>query len=75
MGNIPEFWARWHNTIHYDRKKSNSCISYVKRYGYFAGWANIDWFCPWFKISKWSDEEYKETLEDKKLLWKYKIYS
>lgn len=68
-------WARWHNTVHYKKRKHNSCVSYGKQYGYFAGWADIDLFCPWFRISKWSDSDYKVTLKDKKLLWKCGIYS
>lgn len=51
-----EFWARKLPTIHYMRNKPGSCIYYSKRYAYFAGWADIDWFSPWFSVYKWKDE-------------------
>lgn len=45
-----EFWARKQPSIRYRRQAPNSCIQYGKRYAYFGGWADIDWFSPWFAV-------------------------
>lgn len=47
------FWARKLPTIHYQRQKHGSCISYGDRRAYFGGWAAIDWFCPWYSVHGW----------------------
>lgn len=25
----------------------------MARRAYFGGWADIDWFCPWYSVHKW----------------------
>lgn len=52
-GELVEFWARKMPTIRRSRNKPPSCIHYGKRYAYFGGWADIDWFCPWYAVHKW----------------------
>ena len=42
-GEPVEFWARKMPTIRHSGK----------RYAYFGGWADIDWFCPWYAVHKW----------------------
>lgn len=56
-GALVEFWARKSPTVRHRRQKLPSCIQYGKRYAYFAGWADIDWFCPWFAVHKWPKAE------------------
>ena len=45
-----QFWARKVRPIRYAKK--SGCMLYLKRYSYYAGWANIDLFFPWFSVSK-----------------------
>lgn len=66
-GEPVEFWARKGRTVHYCRNKPGSCIYWHKHYAYFSGWADIDWWCPWYKVLPWRDEECRETLADRKL--------
>lgn len=47
-----EFWARRMAPIRYRRQRSGSCIVYTRRPVYFGGWADVDWFCPWFSVLK-----------------------
>lgn len=54
-GQLVDFWARKIATVRHCRNKPPSCIYYGKRYAYFAGWADIDWFCPWFAVHKWKE--------------------
>lgn len=56
-GEPVSFWARKLPAIRYNRNKPPSCIHYDKRYAYFGGWADIDWFCPWFSIHTWPRKE------------------
>ena len=28
---------------------------YLKNYSHFAGWADIDWFCPWYSVYQWKE--------------------
>lgn len=51
-----EFWAKKVPAVRYCRNKPPSCIFYGKRYAYFGGWADIDWFCPWYSVLKWKDK-------------------
>lgn len=55
-GSDVEFWARIIPTIRYKRKKVNSCIVHLGLYKHFAGWADIDYFCPWFSVYKWNED-------------------
>lgn len=50
-----EFWARKLPAIRYRRQKHGGCIMYSNRASYFAGWADIDWFSPWYSVYKWKD--------------------
>ena len=45
---IVEFWVRKTSTVHYRLTK-------VKNYSHFTGWADIDWFCPWYSVYKWKE--------------------
>ena len=55
-GNPVEFWARRRPAIRKSRNKPPSCLYWGKHYAWFAGWADIDYFCPWFSVSKWKEE-------------------
>jgi hypothetical protein len=51
-----EFWARVRPTIHYLKKCGfNSYRS--NRYKSFGGWADIDYWCPWFAVYKWVEAD------------------
>lgn len=52
-----EFWARKIPTIRYRRVIGSKYgdIVYLKKYAHFAGWADIDWFSPWYSVHKWRD--------------------
>lgn len=52
-----EFWARRVPPIRYRKVKIDGCITriQIKRAAYFCGWADIDWFCPWYAVHKWND--------------------
>lgn len=53
-GKFIEFWARKIPAVRYCKNNPPSCIFHLKRYAYFAGWANIDWPCPWYSVHKWA---------------------
>ena len=57
-GNTVEFWVKKTSTVHYRLTKEIdelSSIVYLKNYSHFAGWADIDWFCPWYSVYKWKE--------------------
>lgn len=72
-GESVEFWAKLCNTVRF-RKEVNVSTFTMKCYKHFAGWADIDSFCPWFTVHKWKYSERSTSLKDKKLLWKHGIY-
>lgn len=47
-----EVWFRKDAAIRY--LKRSGCISWSKRPARFSGWADIEYFCPWFTVRKWS---------------------
>lgn len=53
-----EFWARKKPAIRYWRTKKNSCVSYGKSYTYYGGWADIDWWFPWYAVYKFQENFY-----------------
>jgi hypothetical protein len=55
-----EFWARRSPAVRHERRKPGSCIIYSKRPVTFGGWADIEYFCPWFAVSKWREENDRE---------------
>ena len=44
------FWARRRSAIRHRRQRGY--ISYSRRPVGWAGWADLDWFSPWFTVSK-----------------------
>lgn len=55
-----EFWARRRPAVRRMktvRRSAGFTMSTFKRYVSFAGWADIDWFCPWYAVYPWSEEE------------------
>ena len=48
---VVEFWCRYDAPIRY--RKRSGCITWSKRPKRYSGWADIEWFCPWFVIYKW----------------------
>lgn len=50
-----EFWAKRRPAIRHRATKRGSCVSYGKRKVSFAGWANVDTFCPWYAVHPWPD--------------------
>lgn len=55
-GEPVEFWARKHPAIRYWRKPNGSSVTWRKRAAYFAGWAESEYFCPWFAVYKWKGQ-------------------
>lgn len=53
-----EFWARKIPAVRYKKTQERKYVTmiYSKKYAYFAGWANIDWFSPWYSIEKWEEQ-------------------
>lgn len=50
---VVEFWCRINRVIRY--RKRQGCIVWSARPKYFAGWVDIDWFCPWYVIHPWKE--------------------
>ena len=48
-----EFWAKRRPAIRYMSNKRGSCLYYLKRKVSFAGWADVDTFCPWYSVIPW----------------------
>jgi len=40
--------------IHY--KRNCGCFFYMKRPAHYSGWANIDYFSPWFAVYKYKEQ-------------------
>ena len=47
-----QFWARKVPAVRYWRSHRSNCFAAMKHYSYFKGWADIDWFRPWFAVYK-----------------------
>lgn len=55
---VVEFWARKEKPVRYQQIKQRNgyCkIICLKSYTYFGGWADIDWFSPWYSVHKWKE--------------------
>ena len=54
-GTNVEFWARLNRPIRKRRVRETEYYIAVqpKRPKYFSGWADIDYFCPWFAVYPW----------------------
>ncbi len=52
---VVEFWARRVPAVRYMQGRNGSYRS--KRPVSYAGWADIDYFCPWFSVWKMPREE------------------
>ena len=55
-----EFWARKIPAVRHrkERPSSRYCTTVTfARPAYYGGWADIEWFCPWFSVHPWKDEK------------------
>jgi len=61
-GTDVEFWARVIPSIRYRQVKRAryGTVITLKNYKHFGGWADIQWFCPWFAVYKWPRKEDEE---------------
>lgn len=60
-----EFWCRKNRPIRFMRRNKGryGSISYSWRYSYFSGWADIDWWMPWYKIVSFRDWHHRMNVE------------
>lgn len=54
-GSPVEFWVRKRPAVRYRRERTTGCITTIrlKSPASFAGWADIEYFCPWFAVYPW----------------------
>lgn len=60
VGGDVEFWARVRPTVRYQRRRQVSpgfFMTSLNRYKSYGGWAEVDWFCPWFAVYPWPRKE------------------
>lgn len=48
------FWARRTPAVRY--LKESGIFIKSRRPVSFGGWADIDWFMPWYSVAKWKDD-------------------
>lgn len=56
-----EFWVRKEPSVRHQRTKrrpgwNNHSVD-LKNYRSYSGWADIDYFCPWYRVYKWPKGE------------------
>lgn len=61
-GGMVRFTARKIPSVRYRRERNTSPMTVtatLKHRVYFGGWADIDWFCPWFSVWPFNERDAK----------------